>query len=109
MPTNATSANALSSNDCTQAIIETLARIPKGKTCAYGELAKLAGYPGKARYVGFVLKNLPDGSKLPWHRVVNAQGKSSFPPDSERYQLQHRKLFAEGVDLRVKPKRYFWQ
>ena len=35
--------------------------------------------------------------KLPWHRVVNAQGKISFPEDSNGYRAQKERLEAEGV------------
>lgn len=64
---------------------------------SYGQVAAMAGLPGYSRYVGFVLKNLPTGSKLPWFRVVNAQGKLSFPRDSTHYQTQKSRLEAEGI------------
>lgn len=38
----------------------------------------MAGYPGYARHVGRALGNLPEGSKLPWFRVINSQGKISL-------------------------------
>ena len=98
-------------DQCHQAIIETLARIPMGKICPYGIIAKLAGYPGKARYVGYVLKNLPSDTQIPWHRVINAQGKSSFPMNSDRYKIQHSKLKAEGIDITDSGrnlKAFFW-
>jgi len=72
-------------------------QIPKGKVASYGQVAKLAGLPGYARYVGRTMKELPKDSKLPWHRVANAAGKLSFPLDSARYQLQKFRLEAEGV------------
>ena len=85
--------------------------IPKGKVLSYGQVAKLAELPGYGRYVGFVLKNLPAGTKLPWFRVVNAQGKLSFPRDSIQYQTQKSRLEAEGivfVNGRFSLKRYGW-
>jgi len=72
-------------------------QIPKGKVSSYGQVARLAGLPGYARYVGHVMKNLPTGTKLPWHRVANSQGKLSFPAGSNEYQTQKNKLEAEGV------------
>jgi len=101
----------MSHDECHQAIIETIARIPRGKLCPYGVIAKLAGYPGKARYVGYILKNLPNETKIPWHRVINAQGKSSFPTNSDRYKAQHARLITEGIDIassRVNLKTFFW-
>jgi methylated-DNA-protein-cysteine methyltransferase related protein len=72
-------------------------QIPKGKVASYGQVARLAGLPGYSRYVGHVMKNLPAGTKLPWHRVANSQGKLSFPRDSKEYQTQKRRLEAEGI------------
>ncbi|MBK5258365.1 MAG: MGMT family protein, partial [Thermoanaerobaculia bacterium] len=41
----------------------------------YGQVATLAGLDGHARQVGYALHNLPEGSTIPWHRVVNARGE----------------------------------
>ncbi len=71
--------------------------IPMGKVATYGQVARLAGLPGYARYVGTVLKRLPAESKLPWHRVINAAGKLSFPAGSEQYLRQRARLEAEGI------------
>lgn len=71
--------------------------IPAGKVATYGQVARLAGLPGYARYVGTVLKRLPGESKLPWHRVINAAGKLSFPAGSEQYLRQRARLEAEGI------------
>ena len=56
------------------AVLAVVADIPKGKLTTYGQVALLAGWPGRARQVGWVLSGLPQGTELPWHRVVNAQG-----------------------------------
>lgn len=72
-------------------------QIPRGKVASYGQVAKLAELPGYARYVGYVMKNLPAGTKLPWYRVVNSQGRISFPRDSSSYQRQKSLLEKEGV------------
>ena len=72
-------------------------QIPKGKVASYGQVAKLAGLPGYARYVGATMKKLPKDSRLPWHRVANAAGKLSFPQDSSEYQLQKSRLESEGI------------
>ena len=86
-------------------------QIPEGKVASYGQVAKLAGLPGYARYVGHVMKNLPKGTKLPWFRVANSQGKLSFARDSKEYQTQKRKLEAEGIVFingRFSMKKYGW-
>lgn len=72
--------------------------IPPGKVATYGQLARLLGYPQRARWVGRILSQLPRDTQLPWHRVVNAQGKIS-PRNSEGFQLQSRRLQEEDVSL----------
>ncbi len=78
-----------------QKIYKIILRIPKGKVATYGQIAALAGNPRAARTVGWVLHGL-SGDDLPWHRVINAQGRSSFPEQSRR-KLQQALLEAEGV------------
>ncbi|WP_119394792.1 MGMT family protein [Salinibius halmophilus] len=78
-------------------IWQAVASIPVGKVATYGSIAKLCGYPNHARYVGRALKQLPKDSTLPWHRVINSQGKISFPVDSDKYLLQKHLLEAENV------------
>ena len=61
-------------------IWQTVQLIPHGKVACYGQIADLAGLPGKARLVGKALGMAPDGGwqgkVVPWHRVINSQGKS---------------------------------
>lgn len=86
-------------------------QIPPGKVASYGQVAKLADLPGYARYVGYAMKKLPAGTKLPWHRVVNSQGRLSFPKDSREYQTQKKRLESEGVVFingRFPMKKYGW-
>jgi len=100
-----------SSNDYDQAILQTLASIPHGQVCTYGAIAKLSGNNGKARYVGYILKKLPQSSSIPWHRVINSQGKISFPENSKRYQQQTEHLKAEGISIingKISLKQYLW-
>lgn len=80
-----------------EAIWLALSQIPAGKVVTYGELARLANVPGAARLAGTVLKQLPEHSTLPWHRVINAQGKLSLPASSPAGQEQRRRLVSEGV------------
>ena len=77
----------------------TVSQIPVGKVMTYGQIAKACGYPGYARYVGAVLKKLPSDTDIPWHRVINAQGRISFPCDSEAYHRQLERLRTEGVNV----------
>jgi methylated-DNA-protein-cysteine methyltransferase related protein len=93
------------------AIYTALRSVPVGKVVTYGQLAKMAGLPGAARLAGTVLCQLPENTDLPWHRVVNAQGKISMNENSPGYSEQIRRLQAEGVLLangRIPLKIYQW-
>ncbi len=74
-----------------------VAGIPEGCVLNYGEVARLAGLPGRARLVGRALGLAPRSMKLPWHRVVNAQGRISFEPGGAKHRAQRMRLEAEGV------------
>ncbi|KAF7764589.1 methylated-DNA-protein-cysteine methyltransferase related protein [Pseudoalteromonas citrea] len=80
-----------------QRLFTLIGGIPAGKVAAYGQLADLAGLPRQARAVGRLLKELPKSSTLPWYRVVNSQGKISFPYGSQKYTEQKTRLQMEGV------------
>lgn len=71
--------------------------IPRGHVLTYGEVARLAGMSRAARRVSLAMRRAPRGMRLPWHRVVNAQGKISFPQDSSGFQRQKELLESEGV------------
>ena len=71
--------------------------IPRGHVLTYGEVARLAGMSRAARRVSQAMRRAPRDLKLPWHRVVNAQGKISFPEDSSGFRRQKELLEGEGV------------
>jgi methylated-DNA-protein-cysteine methyltransferase related protein len=73
--------------------------IPPGKVATYGQIARLAGYPSHARFVGTTLKNLPNGTTLPWYRVLKSSGELAFPPGTAHYKKQRELLAGEGVLL----------
>lgn len=76
---------------------DVVAGIPRGHVLTYGEVARLAGRKGWARRVGRALHRAPRRLNLPWHRVINAQGKISFPADSSAHREQRLLLEKEGV------------
>lgn len=82
-----------------QQLYTVLANIPAGRVVSYGQLAELAGKPGAARWVGQSLGKLPEDSRLPWFRVVNAKGAISFPAGSNEAMLQVQLLHAEGIEV----------
>ena len=76
-----------------------VSKIPQGCVATYGQVAELAGLPRQARAVGSILSQLPRGSDLPWHRVINSRGELSFPLDSNKYQEQKSRLEQEGIEF----------
>ena len=82
-----------------QRILQTIHSIPEGSVATYGQIAKLAGLPGKARYVGYILKTLPQGSTIPWHRVINSKQRISFNEGSDAYLRQKSRLEDEGWEI----------
>ncbi len=95
-----------------QAYYRVVRRIPRGRVMTYGDVAIVAGRPGQARRVGYALHALKD-ERVPWWRVINAQGGISLAggrgPNAER---QRDLLEAEGIELvlegRVPLARYRW-
>jgi len=86
--------------DAIERIWRVVATIPRGRVESYGSVARRAGLPRRARLVGRALRQAPESLGLPWHRVVNAAGRISFPPGSEMHALQRRLLEEEGVRFR---------
>lgn len=76
-----------------QAVWQIVGAVPAGQVCSYGQVAQLAGYPRHARHVGRTLARLPPDSKLPWHRIVRADGR--LPMGEE----QAERLRDEGVPV----------
>ncbi|MDR3419540.1 MAG: MGMT family protein [Nevskia sp.] len=93
------------------AIWKVVKAIPPGRVATYGQVARLAGLPRRARLVGTALNEAPAAS-LPWHRVINAQGRISLPPNSPGQREQRRRLREEGVVFvrgRVDLDRFGWR
>jgi methylated-DNA-protein-cysteine methyltransferase-like protein len=88
-------------------------RIPRGRVATYGQVARLAGLPGQARQVGYALHALPEGSGVPWHRVINARGEVSPRSAPGFDDLQRQCLEREGVAFdaggRVSHGRHGWR
>ncbi|WP_232775096.1 MULTISPECIES: MGMT family protein [unclassified Shewanella] len=86
--------------------------IPAGNVSSYGKIADLAGLPGRARYVSKALKAAPETLALPWHRVINSQGKISFAEHTQPFRDQMELLRSEGVIVnrgRVKLSDHEWR
>lgn len=82
----------------TLAIVEAIRSIPRGKVSCYRDVALAAGFPNGARQVVRALHSLSEREKLPWHRVIRADG--SIALDSCRgLELQAALLRSEGVEV----------
>jgi methylated-DNA-protein-cysteine methyltransferase-like protein len=82
----------------TLAIVKAVRSIPRGKVSCYRDIALAAGFPNGARQVVRVLHSLSEKEKLPWHRVIRADG--SIALDSGRgLELQAALLRSEGVEV----------
>lgn len=98
----------------TNPILAAVRAIPRGRVATYGQIARLAGLEGQARRVGYALAALPAGSGVPWHRVVNAEGRISMRSGDRGVEiLQRRLLEREGVRFgksdRIDLTRYRWR
>lgn len=84
-------------------ICAVIRRIPKGWVATYGQVAAMAGLPGRARLVGHILGHLDPAIVIPWHRVVNAKGEISY--NLSRHggdALQRHLLEREGIEFNAK-------
>lgn len=77
-------------------ILAAVRAIPPGTVAGYGQVARRAGLPGRARWVARVLAEADD-PELPWHRVLRSDGRIAFEPCSAGFLEQRRRLLAEGV------------
>ncbi|MFA5903665.1 MAG: MGMT family protein [Desulfobacula sp.] len=80
----------------TQDALDIIKHIPEGRVLTYGRAAAMAGKPGGARQISRLLHSMSKKYDLPWHRVVNSQGRISLPPSMGR-ELQKALLESEGV------------
>ncbi len=99
-------------SDFTQRIINIIKKIPEGKVLTYGFIAKLAGNPGAARQVSWILHSSSKKYNLPWHRVISSKGKISLKA-VEDCEYQKNLLEQEGIKFsdgfKLDLKEYLWK
>ena len=89
-----------------------LKSVPQGKVATYGQIAAYAGNLRAARQVAWLLHSSSNKYNLPWHRIINSNGRISLKP-GQGYEIQKVLLEREGVifdkndviDLR----KYLWR
>ena len=92
-------------------VIEIIKKIPAGRVATYGQIANLAGNNKAARQISRILHSSSDKYDLPWHRVINSQGKISLR-SGDGFEMQKAMLENEGVqviDGRIDLKKYKWK
>ena len=86
--------------------------IPPGRVASYGAIAAIAGQPRSARAVGRLMREIPEGSDVPWWRVVTVRGEISIPRSGHARTLQRVLLEDDGVPFgpggRVDMRAYGW-
>ena len=99
--------------DNTHCILMVVRQIPKGRVATYGQIARIAGIPRNWRQVGSVLSSLPEGSGVPWYRVVNSRGEISDRGDENSENFQRSALEREKVQFdhlgRISLREYGWE
>ena len=78
-----------------------VAAIPEGRVATYGQIARLSNRPNGARQIGYALAANKD-TALPWHRVINSQGRISARADSGYEDYQRLLLEEEGVEFSLR-------
>ena len=86
-------------NPALQDLWHVIAAIPRGQVSTYGEVARAAGLPGRARMTAYALRVAPEDLALPWHRVLGAGGRIVFPTGSKHFNEQARRLRSEGIKV----------
>jgi len=100
-----------SSKQRREALYLCLASIPAGRVVSYGQLAEISGVPRGARWAARTLSQLPEGTTLPWHRVITATGRPGLAADCPSGTEQRLRLHEEGIRLtndRVNMRRHGW-
>ena len=100
-------------SDFTKKVIQKIQSIPAGKVATYKQIAELAGKPQGSRGVSWILHSCSTAYKLPWHRVLNAQGKISFDLTTSNFRKQKKLLENEGIvfgdDGQLSLAKYQWK
>jgi methylated-DNA-protein-cysteine methyltransferase-like protein len=91
-------------------IYKLVKQIPRGSVITYGGVAKKIRLRGGARVVGYAMAACPNGSGIPWHRVIGAGGHLRL--NEPLVSLQRRLLESEGVHFigrRVDIEQHLWR
>ena len=87
-------------------------KVPRGRVASYGQIARLVDRC-TARMVGYAMAAVPEGSGIPWHRIINSQGRISPRSAGDGSLAQKALLESEGISFdvagRVDLEKVSWQ
>ena len=87
-------------------------KVPRGRVASYGQIATLTGGCG-ARQVGYAMAALPDGSEVPWQRIINSKGEISMRSSTDGHNMQRWLLEDEGIEFglhgRIDLQKFGWE
>lgn len=95
----------------TKRVIDLIRQIPRGKVSTYGNIAKLAGNNRASRQISRILNSSSQKYDLPWHRVINSQGKISLKL-GDGFEMQKAMLESEEIVVtkdRIDLSKYLWE
>jgi methylated-DNA-protein-cysteine methyltransferase-like protein len=105
--------NMIQISKFTEKVMKNIRAIPAGNVATYKQIAELSGKPQGSRGVAWILHSCSTHYKLPWHRVLNSQGKISFEKGSHNFREQKKRLEKEGVEFisagELSLKKYQWK
>ena len=97
--------------DFSKRVIEIILKVPVGKVATYGQIAQLAGNSKATRQISRILHSSSAKYDLPWHRVINSQGRISMR-NGEGFEMQKAMLESEGIEVnndRISLKKHQWE
>ncbi len=100
-------------SEFTKKVMQQIKLVPQGKVATYKQIAELSGKPQGSRGVAWILHSCSTTYKLPWHRILNSQGKISFEIGSYNFKKQKKLLEHEGAifmrEGQLSLKKYQWK
>jgi len=81
-------------------VYEVVRKIPDGRVCSYGLIARYLGSPQSARMVGWAMNASHIKEDVPAHRVVNRLGLLTGKQHFEGTNLMQQLLESEGIEVK---------
>ena len=81
-------------------VYEVVRKIPDGRVCSYGLIARYLGSPQSARMVGWAMNASHNNPDVSAHRVVNRLGLLSGKHHFGGTNLMQQLLESEGIEVK---------